>query len=91
MADRTPHREPDVDAVLDLLWKWDFAGLAATRAATPDQYDGLCGQLITRVRESPEATRAWLARELSENWALNIPAWAIDGFVDEVERVVRKP
>ncbi len=87
MAERTPHREPDVQAVLDLLWKWDFAGLAH-RGEAPAEYDALCEQLITRVRQSPESTRAWLARELSENWALNIPAWAIDGFVDEVERVV---
>ncbi len=89
MAERTPYRDPDVNAVLDLLWKWDFAGLAA-REEAPDEYDQLCDQLIRHVRQSPESTRAWLTRELSENWALNIPAWAIDGFVDEVERVVRK-
>ncbi|MFC0678122.1 hypothetical protein ACFFGH_09745 [Lysobacter korlensis] len=88
MADRTPHREPDVDAVLDILWKWDFAGLAS-RAQAPDEYDRLCDQLIARVRQSPESTRAWLTRELSENWALNIPARAIDHFVAEVESVVR--
>jgi hypothetical protein len=82
-----PHRAPDVAAVLDLLWNWDFAGLAA-RAEAPDEYDELCDQLIAHVRTSPEATRAWLARELSENWALNVPAWAVDGFVAEVERVV---
>jgi hypothetical protein len=89
MAERTPQREPDVEAVLDLLWKWDFAGLA-DRTEAPEEYDALCDQLITRVRESPESTRAWLARELAENWALNVPAWAVDGFVDEVEGVVRK-
>jgi hypothetical protein len=89
VAERTPHREPDVEAVLDLLWKWDFAGLADRREA-PDEYDELCDRLLTQVRESPEAARAWLARELAENWALTVPAWAIDGFVGEVERAVRK-
>jgi hypothetical protein len=87
VVEHPPHRAPDVAAVLDLLWSWDFAGLAA-RAEAPDEYDELCDRLIAQVRESPEATRAWLARELSENWALNIPTWAIDGFVAEVERVV---
>jgi hypothetical protein len=89
VAERTPRRDPDVDAVLDLLWKWDFAGLA-DRTQAPEEYDQLCDRLIAQVRESPQATRAWLARELSENWALNIPAWAIDGFVSEVEHAVRK-
>jgi hypothetical protein len=89
LAERSTHRDPDVTAVLDLLWKWDFAGLAK-RTEAPDEYDQLCDRLITHVRQSPESTRAWLTRELAENWALNVPAWAIDGFVDEVERVVRK-
>jgi ubiquinone biosynthesis protein UbiJ len=88
MAERTPRREPDVEAVLDLLWKWDFAGLAA-RTEAPEQYDRLCDALLARIRQSPDSTRAWLARELAENWALNVPAWAVDGFVDEVEQVVR--
>jgi hypothetical protein len=88
MAARAPHREPDVEAVLDLLWKWDFAGLAA-RTEAPEQYDQLCDRLLAQVRQSPEATRAWLARELAENWALSIPAWAIDGFVGEVEQAIR--
>ena len=88
LNDRAKHRDPDVAAVLDLLWKWDFAGLAK-RTEAPEQYDELCDALLAHIRRSPESTRAWLTRELSENWALSIPAWAIDGFVGEVEGVVR--
>jgi hypothetical protein len=76
--------DPDYVAVREVLWRWDFVRVGEDREWAASEYDAVATALLSHLRQSPDVARSWLARELSENWALNVPSRVLDNFFEEV-------